>query len=318
MSTAQLVPETWELTGDDARETLKQARFGALLTDAVTRFRSADGMSHARSLAFAMILTIIPGIILVVGIATFAGAGSLQDSIAEFLASVSPGPTGEILTAAIGQGTETSSGDGPLPLVLGLVAMFVSGGTVFGQIERAGNRIYGIEEDRPFVEKYRRALVVFAGYFALALLLFVLFQVRPSFLRDVDLGGPAWSWTVGRVLIVAAIVVPAFALIFKLAPRRHQPGLPWLAVGSAIAALLWLISTGALALLWAQGGTFGETYGPLAGVMGLALWAYVTAIGLLLGLAFAAQLEAVRAGCSEPQDEDKVAESEPEQAGLAS
>jgi uncharacterized BrkB/YihY/UPF0761 family membrane protein len=78
--------------------------------------------------------------------------------------------------------------------------------------------------------------------------------------------------------------------------------------------LLWLVSTTALKLFWDQGTTFGDAYGPLAGVIGLALWAYVIALGLLLGMSFAAQLEAVRAGCSEPQDEDKVQESEPEAA----
>ena len=69
VSTAQLVPETWELDGDDAARDVAAGQLQPLLADAVTRFRSADGMSHARSLAFAMILTIIPGIILVVGIA---------------------------------------------------------------------------------------------------------------------------------------------------------------------------------------------------------------------------------------------------------
>ena len=41
---------------------------------------------------------------------------------------------------------------------------------------------------------------------------------------------------------------------------------------------------------------FGATYGPIAGTIGLLLWAFLSAIALFLGLAFAAQLEAVRAG----------------------
>ena len=45
---------------------------------------------------------------------------------------------------------------------------------------------------------------------------------------------------------------------------------------------------------------FGETYGPLAGVIGLLLWALGTALALFFGLAVAAQLEAVRAGSPQP------------------
>ena len=312
MSTAQLVPETWELDGDDAAETLRRAKFSRLLVDSVKRFRAADGMSHSRALAFAMVLTVVPGIIAVVGFASLVGAGSLQDSIHDFLTDISPGPTGEILTSAMSQGSEASSNPSPFPLILGLLATIISGTTIFGQIERSGNRVYGVEQDRPLVAKYRRALALFTGYLLLAVVLFVLFQVRPSFLRDLDLGGPAWMWTVGRVAIGTAIAVPSFGLIFKLSPRRHQPGVSWLVVGSSIATLLWVVSTALLQLFWQQGDTFGDTYGPLAGIIGLALWAYLIAIGLLCGMAFAAQLEAVRAGCAEPQDEDKVDESEPE------
>ena len=47
---------------------------------------------------------------------------------------------------------------------------------------------------------------------------------------------------------------------------------------------------------------FGETYGPLAGVIGLLLWTLLTALALFLGLAVAAQLEAVRAGRPAPAD----------------
>ena len=42
-------------------------------------------------------------------------------------------------------------------------------------------------------------------------------------------------------------------------------------------------------------GSFGSTYGPLTGVMALLLWANLTSIAIFLGIAFCAQLEAVRA-----------------------
>jgi uncharacterized BrkB/YihY/UPF0761 family membrane protein len=47
--------------------------------------------------------------------------------------------------------------------------------------------------------------------------------------------------------------------------------------------------------------SFGATYGPLAGTIGVLLWAFLTSIALFAGLAFAAQLEAVRAGVARPR-----------------
>ena len=52
MSTANLVPETWQLTGDDAKETLARTDRKELVKDAFTRLRYSDGFSHARSMAF--------------------------------------------------------------------------------------------------------------------------------------------------------------------------------------------------------------------------------------------------------------------------
>ncbi len=310
MSTAQLVPETWELDGDDARLVLREARFTRLLADSLRRMRAADGVSHSRSLALAIILTVVPGVIAVVGLATVLGSGDFREGVAELINAVSPGQSGDVLTAAIRQGSTTSADHGILPLIFGAIAMVVSGTTFFGQIERGANRIYGIEEDRPALEKYRRALALFGAAFVLfAAGFFVV-----GLLHDIDAPGPdaAWIAVRGLALFVAAAIV--FAVVFRISPRRRQPAESWLVVGSAIATVAWTLATAGLALFWRLGSTFGETYGPLAGLMALTLWSNLISIGLFLGIAFAAQLEAVRSGRAAPQDTEKVEESEPDAA----
>ncbi len=89
--------------------------------------------------------------------------------------------------------------------------------------------------------------------------------------------------------------------LLRFAPRRRQPGLSWLAVGATVTVLAWMAGSGLLALYVAVAATFGETYGPLTAVMALLLWANVTGIALLAGVALAAQLEAVRAGQDDPR-----------------
>ena len=151
MSTAQLVPETWELDGDDAAQTLRQnARFGPLLIDSVRRFRVADGFSHAGSLAFAMVLTVIPGVIALVGLATVAGAGAFRHTVEELAPTSAPGRVASS-HGCDKAGRPSPAQHGIVPLVFGTwSAMLISGVTCFGQVERSANRIYGIEQDRPF------------------------------------------------------------------------------------------------------------------------------------------------------------------------
>ena len=69
---------------------------------------------------------------------------------------------------------------------------------------------------------------------------------------------------------------------------------------------LWLLLTGLLALYVAEGASFGTTYGPLTGIFALLLWANLSSVALFLGVAFAAQLEAVRAGVPAPASADPL------------
>ena len=80
MSTANLVPETRDLTGDDAYQTLRRNGRRHLLVDAFKRLRVADGFSHARSLAFLSVLVVVQGTIALVGLASVARQHGVQRS----------------------------------------------------------------------------------------------------------------------------------------------------------------------------------------------------------------------------------------------
>jgi uncharacterized BrkB/YihY/UPF0761 family membrane protein len=63
-------------------------------------------------------------------------------------------------------------------------------------------------------------------------------------------------------------------------------------------------ATALLALYVHVGDSFGEVYGPLAGVFALLLWSLLCAIALFYGSAVCAQLEACRAGEPDPVYDD--------------
>ena len=114
-------------------------------------------------------------------------------------------------------------------------------------------------------------------------------------------------WTLLRWPLSIGFVIVAFALLFRAAPRRRQPSWSWLAVGSGMSVLLWFVLTGLLALyLDVSSGTFGRTYGPLTGIIAILIWTFLTSLAIYLGLAFAAQLEAVRAGVPAPKTDHQT------------
>ena len=306
MSTATEVPETYLRRGDNPLDALKGVGWGRLARDSLERFRSADGFSHSRALGYQITLTALPALIASVGLAAVIDWGGLRQALRSFLVAIAPGQAGGVFTKALEQGSDS----GGNALALGLLAALVSGTFAMAQIERGANRIYGIEKDRSTAQKYLLAFLLAITAGVLNLAAFVVLVAGPSIADAGEAGG--WSdslltaWQIARWPVGILLAVGGFALLFKRSPKRNQPRAPWLAVGSAVSVLLWFVFTGALGLYLSASGGFGETYGPLAGMVGVLLWAFLSSVALYVGLAFAAQLEAVRAGAPEPNTESET------------
>jgi YihY family inner membrane protein len=322
------VPETGlmsddELSADDAWPTARHHGLRTLLAGAFVRFRYGDGFSHARAFALQLALATVPLVIAGAGLATAIGARSFAEVVARTVVAISPGDSDALVADVVNtddEGTERAE----VIVVLGLATAFLAATSAFAQLERGANRIYGTDRDRPALRKYGLAalLTATAGVaMAAGLLLIVAGEPFGDAIEAVyrwgDVAETVWDilrWPVGLLLLMLAITV-----LFSYSPRRRQPGLSWLAVGAAVTLLAWLAGSALLAFYVAAAGNFGDTYGPLTAVMALLLWANVTGIALLAGLALAAQLEAVRGGRPDPlladSDDDGIPDELDEHPG---
>lgn len=311
MSSATYVPETThvaeELDMKDARAALRRSGLWPLVRDAYARFRYGDGFSSARALAFQLCLAIVPLVIFLQGLTSLLPQGDARRVFAATLVHLSPtGQSASILRQVMSHTSQTANGSGGVvALVLGLVTALASLATAFAQLERGANRIYGLQRDRTTVHRYVHAFLMAVTVGLLAGLSFTLLVGGGPF-GDVMHTTGHWSatevtvWTALRWPIGLLGAMIAIALVFHHSPRRSQPGRSWLMLGSGIAVVLWLAFTGLLALYVSKSSTFGSVYGPLTWVVALLLWAFLTSWAIFLGLAVAAQLEAVRAGVDKP------------------
>ena len=339
VSSVRAVPETTDMHGDDlsaddAWHTVRHAGLLALGRTAFLRFRYGDGFSHARAFALQLALATVPLIIAGSGLATAIGAESVAEVVARTVVAVSPGTGDQLLADVVDRAAapapapavepgeeEPETPDRPgedlgeLAVVFGLVTAFVAMTSAFAQLERGANRVYGVERDRPALRKYARAalLTATAGLaLGVGLVLIVAGGPFGDALEQVYRWGDAAEtvWDVVRWPAGLAALVVAVTTLFRFAPRRRQPGLSWLALGAALTVAAWLAASGVIAAYVSVSGEFSATYGPLAGIMVLLLWAFVTGVALLAGFAVSAQLEAVRAGVVDPllvdEDDDGV------------
>jgi YihY family inner membrane protein len=333
VSSAKRVPETTlmareELSPDLVRRALRREGRWRLLRDAYVRLRYADGFSHARALGLMLCLAIVPFMIALTGLAVSLGAESGGGVVADTVLALTPGASEELVNdvlppvdGAAGDEPEDESEEsedddapgedaGEFALFLGLLTGMIALVQAMAQIERGANRIYGVERDRPALRKYSRATVL-ALVAGLPALLGFLILVAGSAIGDSmqqrfhwgRLTDTIWAW--GRFPVSLALTVLAVAVLFRHAPRRRQPALSWLVPGAALATALWWLVSVLLAWYVRGSDAFGATYGALAGMIALLLWANLTGVALLVGLAFTAQLEASRVGAPQPAHRDR-------------
>lgn len=311
MSTARLVPETSGLDSDGPLTVLRTANWRCIVTDGVARMRFADGFSHSRAMAFQVVLTLVPGSIAFVALASLLKWETMSRAVDRAAQAVAPGTTSEVFREAFQQGAGQGAGSAWTAFAAGSLGALMAGTTAYGQLERTSNRLYGVESDRPTRRKYGLAAVMFAGT---AVVVGAALAVSGA-LTEWERRHPgvasratrAAAWPVG-----AAAMLVAFVVVFTVCPKRRQPGRDWLVAGALVSMACVLVVSFSLGIYLDASGSFGDTYGPLAGLIGVLLWAYGIATAVFLGVAMSAQLEAVRAGVASPRDEAKVLRGEAE------
>jgi YihY family inner membrane protein len=314
MTTARTVPVTIEMDGDeldaeDAWHIVRRRGVVRLAVDAFVRFRYGDGFTNSRALALQTTLAVVPFLLALTGLAADIDQEQPSRVIAQTIQQVSPGNGSR--DALAGAVTDDDGEDlaGEIALVLGLLFALLSMITAMAQVERGLNRIYGIRRDRPAVWKYGRAAVITAVLAVPLGLGFLLLVAGGSFagaMADVYGWDEAMvrAWNIVRWPVGLALLVVAIAVVLDHSPRRRQPTLSWLALGSGIAVTLTMAATAMLALYIHVGESFGDVYGPLGGMFALLIWSLLTSMSLFYGAAVCAQLEAYRAGVLEPAYDD--------------
>ena len=101
-------------------------------------------------------------------------------------------------------------------------------------------------------------------------------------------GSPGWVRAAAEVAVwpaLAALMCATLAVLYRFAPDRKEPRWRWTSWGAAGATLLWAATSAALFAYVQNLGTYGTTYGSLAGVAISMFWLWLTVLLVLLGAA---------------------------------
>ena len=310
MTTARTVPVTTEMDGDeldaeDAWHLSRRIGLRRLLLDSFVRFRHADGFSHSRALALQIALSVVPFLLALSGLTLRIDHRRPARALSLTIERIAPGGGSRDALASAVTGGSGDSHAGTVALVVGLLVSLASMTTAMGQVERGTNRVYGIRRDRPVQEKYGRALVLTAVLALPVGLGFLLLVAGGSFADAMQSvygwsDGTARAWNLARWPVGLLLLVLTVAVLLDHAPRRRQPALSWLALGSTVSVLGAVAAAGLLAAYVHLSGSFGAVYGPLGGIFALLLWSLMSSVTFFAGAAVCAQLEQLRSGGQDP------------------
>ncbi len=163
------------------------------------------------------------------------------------------------------------------------LALFSASGGV-GNLMTAINTCYDEEETRGFAKRKGLSLLLTLGAILFMVVAVFAIAVVPVILNAVGLG------SLGRVLVevvrwgglVVAVIV-GLGVLYRVAADRNSPKFRWASIGAVVGTAIWVLASVGFSLYVSNFGSYGKTYGSLAGVVVLLLWLWISALAVLFG-----------------------------------
>jgi membrane protein len=281
------------------------------LRDAVKSFREGDLTDNAAALTYYSVLSLFPFLIALVSLLGLLGSEGSIDGLLRITDQLGSGSAVDTVEPVL-EDIVRGSGEAGIGLVLGIAVGLWTASGYLGAFIRASNEIYGVEEDRPFWKlRPFQLLITLAIIAIIALVLIALFLTGPlaeAIADELGIGDPAQTaFALAKWPLLFVVVVAVIGLLYRFSANIEHQGMRWVLPGSLLATVLWLAGSFGFSLYVANFGSYGNTYGSLAGVIVFLVWLWITNIAVVLGAQFACELERTATAVAAAPDVDRVA-----------
>ena len=265
------------------------------LRDAARRFRDRNLSDRAAALTYYSVLSLFPGVIVLVSLLGVLGGPGTADSVFNIIDELGPGSAVETFRGPVEDVTDGSGAAG-VALAVGLAVALWSASGYVGAFMRTSNEVYSVEEERPFwKQRPLQLLITLVMIVILALVLVALVLTGPlaeAIGDEVGVGDTALTaFSIVKWPLLFLAVVGVIALLYRFAPDARHQGIAWILPGSLLATLLWIAASAGFAAYVANFASYSNTYGALAGVVVFLIWIWLTNVAVVFGAQFAAELE---------------------------
>jgi len=180
--------------------------------------------------------------------------------------------------------------------IIGVLAFIWSASGVFGGLSRAINSAWDVDRPRPaWAERGLAAgmVLLIALLFFLSLLSTAAFELVAR-LSTIILGEPVWTGLSTRILPYIFTLL-LFSFLYRVLPHTR---VTWSEVlpGALLGSLAWEVAKYGFTFYLTRFASYDLVYGPVAAVIALLLWSYISGVIILLGAEFTVQYARRRRG----------------------
>ncbi|MCU1570514.1 MAG: processing ribonuclease [Naasia sp.] len=279
----------------DSAKDLHKRSWTYVLRKTMREFTSDQCTDIAASLVYYSVLALFPALIALVSLLGVTGQGpQATQTLLQILGQVAPGDAVKVLKGPI-EGFANSPAAG-FALISGIVLAIWSASGYVGAFTRAMNRIYEIDEGRPFWKlKPVQLLVTLIGVlmiFAIVVMLIISGPVTQAVGNAIGVGNTFQTvWDIAKWPVILLILVLMVAILYYATPNSKQPKFRWMSLGALLAIVVLIVASVLFGLYVTNFSNYAKNYGSLAGVIVFLLWLWIANIALLFGAEFDAELE---------------------------
>ena len=251
---------------------------------------------QAQAVAFLMFMAFFPALLFLGGILLYAAPG--LDDLLEGLQVVLPPGSRRAVVESLLQLTAHPT----RLLLIGAVGTLMLGSQLMFSLNHIFARIYDREERRGFWYRQLRGFAMVAVTVVpwLAVSLLVVFGkfLRAWFIGQLGVGFDRpvrMLWTLGYYALAILTATLVLATLYYFLTPDHRQRWNDVLPGAALAMILWWIVTSAFGFYVRRLAIYNILYGGFAAAIGLLIWMYLSAVVVLIGAQFNAELAALRA-----------------------
>jgi membrane protein len=272
----------------------------AVANRAARDFVADDMPTYATALAFRALLALVPFAIFLLALLGSLGLAGFFDWLVRQAQTALPRDAASLVRQAVAEVRGQASGG---LLTFGILVAVWAASAAVRALMTALNAAHGVAESRPLWKRYPLSVAYTLGLTAMLIAAAGLMLVGPQVVGRAagwaNLGGPAvalWDWMrwpAGLFLLLTAV-----AVAYHVAPDVDRP-FRLATPGSVLAVAAWIAASLGFAAYAGRFGSFGATYGSLAGAVVLLLYLFLSAAALLLGAEVDAAIDRL-AGTGQP------------------